>query len=58
MYFALINFAIMCGLYLAAIPTLYRVTRVLMGLAPPYASMMADIVPMLKEFFAVSLHML
>lgn len=58
MYFALISFAIMCALYLAAIPTLYRVMRVVMGLAPPYASMMTDVVPMLKEFFAVSLEIL
>lgn len=55
MYFALISFAIMCALYLAAIPTLYRVMRVVMGLAPPYASMMTDVVPMLKEFFAVQI---
>lgn len=55
MYLALISFAITCALYLATMPTLYNATEIMAGKMEPYASLPADLVAMLKEFFAVQM---
>lgn len=55
MYLALASFAITCALYLATMPTFYNVTAIAAGKMAPYASLEADLVPMLKEFFAVQI---
>jgi hypothetical protein len=54
-YLALCSFAIMCALYLAAMPTYYNVEEIAAGLKAPYASLETDLVALLKEFFAVQI---
>ena len=55
MYVALSSFAIMVALYLATMPTFYNVEAIMAGQMAPYASLPADLVAMLKEFFAVQI---
>lgn len=52
---ALSSFAIMCALYLAAMPTFYNAMAIEAGLMAPYASLEKDLVALLKEFFAVQI---
>ena len=54
-YMALCSFAIMCALYLAAMPTFYNAEAIEAGLKAPYASLEKDLVALLKEFFAVQI---
>lgn len=53
MYSALTSFVVMCSLYLDVLGTLYNVQAIGAGAMPPYASLLADLSAMLKEFFAV-----
>lgn len=55
MYVALSSFAIMVALYLATMPTFYNAEAIMAGRMAPYASLPADLVAMLKEFFAVQI---
>lgn len=52
-YVALASFAIMCSLYLAAMPVYYNTIAVQNGSQAPYPSLEADLTVMLKEFLAV-----
>ena len=54
-YMALASFAIMCALYLAAMPTFYNTEAIGAGKMEPYASLPNDLVALLKEFFAVQI---
>lgn len=55
MYVALGAFIIMAALYLAAMPTFYNAEAVVGGRMASYASLLADLVATLKEFFAVQI---
>jgi hypothetical protein len=55
MLLALAFYLTMDGLYLSALPVLYRLLDFADGVGPPWATIIEDGVYMLKEFFAIDM---